>query len=105
MPMDSLSFKDLFSCCAADYARYRPTYPDSLFEFIARSAPGKETVWDCGTGDGQAALGLAEHFQHVIATDASAGQIAKAFPHPAVTYMVSPAEKAPIPDRSQETIT
>ena len=30
-----------------------------------------ERVWDCATGNGQAAIGLAEHFAHVVAPDAS----------------------------------
>lgn len=29
-------------------------------------------AWDCGTGNGQAALGLADHFERVLATDVSA---------------------------------
>ena len=36
--------------------------------------------WDAGTGSGQAACGLAEHFAEVVATDASAEQIAHATP-------------------------
>jgi SAM-dependent methyltransferase len=35
---------------------------------------------------------LAEHFRRVVATDASAGQIASAIPHERVTYRVAPAE-------------
>jgi SAM-dependent methyltransferase len=86
------SFKDHFSGHAADYARFRPTYPDGLFEGIAAASPARERVWDCGCGNGQASLSLARHFARVEASDASAEQIANATPHEAVTYHVAPAE-------------
>lgn len=47
-----MSFKDHFSARASDYARYRPRYPEALFEFLAALAPARETAWDCGTGSG-----------------------------------------------------
>jgi len=55
-------------------------------------APGRERAWDCATGSGQAALGLARHFAHVDATDASSQQIANAVAAPNVAYSVQPAE-------------
>jgi SAM-dependent methyltransferase len=55
-------------------------------------APGRERAWDCATGSGQAALGLARHFAHVEGTDASAQQVANATAAPNVTYSVQPAE-------------
>jgi SAM-dependent methyltransferase len=51
-----------------------------------------ELAWDCGAGNGQASVDLAEHFQNVIATDASAAQIAQARAHARVEYRVAPAE-------------
>jgi SAM-dependent methyltransferase len=59
---------------------------------VAEVAPGRERAWDCATGSGQAALGLARHFGHVEATDASAQQVANAAPATNVTYSVQPAE-------------
>ena len=73
-------FKDHFSALARDYASYRPRYPATLFADLARAAPGRERAWDCATGSGQAAGGLAAHFREVVATDASAAQIAEADP-------------------------
>ena len=70
-----MPFKDHFSTQAADYAKYRPHYPPALFEYLASIAPAKKVAWDCGTGNGQAALGLALHFEMVIATDPSEKQI------------------------------
>ena len=51
---------------------------------------------DCGTGNGQAAVGLALVFDHVIATDASEQQIANTERHERVEYRVAPAENTGI---------
>jgi SAM-dependent methyltransferase len=93
-------FKDHFSARAADYRAFRPSYPPGLFAFLASAAPGRTLAWDCGTGSGQAAVALAEHFARVLATDASAEQLKNAQPHPRVEYVVAPAEKCPLPDGS-----
>src|SRR6266540_4796906 len=87
-------FKDHFSCHSKDYARYLPTYPSSLFSAVSSLAKRHEHCLDAGTGNGQAAVGLATHFAEVVATDASADQIAHAIPHPRVTYRVAPAERS-----------
>jgi SAM-dependent methyltransferase len=81
-----VAFQDHFSAGAANYARARPTYPAELFERLANLAPGRGTAWDCGTGNGQAATGLATHFERVVATDPSAAQLAEAITHPRVSY-------------------
>ncbi len=77
VPSPMPAFPDHFSSHAANYARYRPTYPAQLFDWIATSAPGRGTAWDCACGNGQATLPLAERFERVIATDPSAEQIAR----------------------------
>ena len=97
-------FKDHFSGHAADYRAFRPTYPKELFAFLASQAPGRELAWDCGTGSGQAAVSLGEHFDRVFATDASAEQVKNAEPHPKVEYTVAPAEKCPLPDASVDLV-
>lgn len=81
-----MTFQDHFSERAAEYARFRPRYPARLFQALAELAPARGLAWDCGTGNGQAAIGLAAHFQQVWATDASAEQLAHAERHPRVTY-------------------
>jgi SAM-dependent methyltransferase len=90
------TFADHFSGHARDYARYRPDYPQALFEFLADLAPNRRTAWDCATGSGQAALGLAGRFDTVVATDASTDQIASAARHARVRYAVAVAEAAPL---------
>jgi SAM-dependent methyltransferase len=91
-----MSFKDHFSKQAAGYAKFRPRYPQELFDYLGSIAPSRQLAWDCGTGNGQAAVGLASVFDRVIATDASEKQIANAQPHERVEYRVAPAENSGI---------
>lgn len=89
-----MEFKDHFSNQAADYAKFRPRYPREMFEYLSTVAPNRKLAWDCGTGNGQAAVGLASVFHHVVATDASEKQIANAEPHKRVEYRVASAEES-----------
>lgn len=72
------TFRDHFSGHAAEYADYRPTYPPALAAVLAEAAPGRTLALDCGGGPGQLSTLLAEHFEHVVATDASAGRSSRA---------------------------
>lgn len=103
--MTAGAFKDHFSGHAADYREFRPVYPPELFAFLAAVSPGRGLAWDCGTGNGQAAVGLARHFDRVFATDASADQIRQGGPHPGVEYTVARAERCPLPDRTADLVT
>ncbi|MDJ0841600.1 MAG: class I SAM-dependent methyltransferase [Acidobacteriota bacterium] len=98
-------FKDHFSGLAQDYARFRPTYPENLFSWLAETAPARNHVWDCATGTGQAACALAAYFERVTATDASEKQLANAEQHPRVTYHAAPAEASGLPNHSVDLIT
>jgi SAM-dependent methyltransferase len=100
-----VAFIDLFSEGSAAYATARPTYPAGLFTRLAALAPGRSRAWDCATGSGQAALGLARWFDRVDATDASAAQIEHALPHERVHYSVAPAEASGLAERSVELIS
>jgi len=100
-----VTFADHFSEKSAGYARSRPTYPDELFAFLARHAPARDRAWDCATGNGQAAMGLARHFRQVEATDASAEQISNAIPARGVSYSVQPAERTGFADASFDAVS
>ena len=63
--MSDEPFKDHFSRRARDYARSRPEYPETLFEQLAALCPVRQRAWDCGTGNGQAAIHLTRHFDRV----------------------------------------
>lgn len=101
----STDFKDHFSAAAAGYAAHRPTYPRSLIDVLAGLAPARERVLDAGCGTGQLSCPLAEAFAEVIATDASARQIAEATPHPKVSYRVARAEASGLADASVDLVT
>lgn len=98
-------FKDHFSARPSDYARYRPRYPAALFDWLAAQAPGAALAWDVATGSGQAAAELAPRFDRVIATDASAAQLASADPRPGVEYRREPAERSSLGGGSADLVT
>lgn len=101
----AVAFPDHFSGHAEDYARFRPRYPSSLYEHIAALAPGRGRCWDCATGSGQAAVALAEHFDAVVATDASDAQLASASRHPRVEYRRERAERTSLAAGSVDLVT
>jgi SAM-dependent methyltransferase len=94
-----------FSPLAASYSRGRPRYPAELFAWLAALVDGHALAWDCGTGNGQAALGLAAHFSRVVATDLSAEQLRQAAPHPRIVYRVAPAERSGLDPGSVDLVT
>ncbi len=100
-----MSYTDLFSGHARQYAAARPRYPEALFEWLARAAPRHQLAWDCATGNGQAAIGLATRFAHVIATDASEAQLAHAEPHPRIDFRQAAAEASGLDSGSADVVT
>lgn len=86
------AFKDHFSAQAGAYQQHRPDYPAALFDWLAAAAPARQLAVDVATGNGQAAVALAERFERVIATEPSAAQLREARPHPRVEYREERAE-------------
>lgn len=82
----------LFDDKADMYASSRPKYPQELFEFISSLVESHGEAWDCATGNGQAAVGLAKRFSIVEATDISKEQITNAFYSENINFSVQPAE-------------
>ncbi len=105
MASTTQKFHDHFSAFANRYADYRPHYPSALFDYLATLVPQGSLVWDCACGNGQATIDLAARFGRVIATDASAEQIASAAPHPRVEYRVATAESSGLADESIGLLT
>ena len=97
--------RDYFSGHAPDYATFRPVYPDSLFQFICSKVSSREHVWDCATGNGQAARSLVKYFKKVYATDISATQLQHAPAAGNINYSIQPAEKTSFPDNHFDLIT
>lgn len=98
-------FKDYFTQQAAGYAEFRPSYPPTLFDWLASVSPSRACALDCATGSGQAALGLASYFDRVLAIDASEAQLANAQPHPRVSYRRARAEASGLDSGSVDLIT
>lgn len=97
--------KNLFSTQASYYARYRPTYPLELYDFVLSHVQGRDLAWDCATGNGQVANELAKHFQRVIATDISSKQLAETVLHERIDYQLESAEDNRQADYSFDLIT
>jgi len=96
---------DLFSKQSDDYARFRPTYPEALFDALFAQVADFDCAWDCATGNGQAAISLAKRFRRVVATDLSEAQIQNAKPHERVEYRCESCEKTSLADQSVSLIT
>lgn len=94
-----------FSGLAEAYRKYRPHYPNELFAYVAGLVQEREHLLDVGTGNGQAAVKLAEYFKQVTATDISQQQIDQAIPAPNVRYYAAPADKSGLPDQSVDMVT
>lgn len=94
-----------FSQQAAQYSRFRPTYPPELFSFIMSHCSHRDRVWDCATGNGQAAVFLSKYFEKVEATDMSASQLSHAKQLPNINYILSKAESANFPNDYFDLIT
>lgn len=62
---------ELFTSAESFYARYRPSYPPSLFAFLADHLrwTSQDSVLDVGCGPGQSCVPLAGHVGRVIAVD------------------------------------
>jgi ubiquinone/menaquinone biosynthesis C-methylase UbiE len=99
------TFKDLFSLQASDYARFRPVYPPALYAWLAAQAPERQLAVDVGTGNGQAAIGLAAHFARVIGVEPSEGQLANAAPAARVEYRRGAAEATGVDGASADLLT
>ena len=100
-----MEFKDHFSGHAKTYSQHRPTYPNELYDSICSNVAEFDLAWDCGTGNGQVAVHLAERFKKVMASDASAQQIEHATPHSKVEYHICKAEQTNFKSQIFDLIT
>jgi SAM-dependent methyltransferase len=100
-----MSFADHFSKQSSDYAKYRPGYPQALFDWLKTLTVTHDLAWDVGTGNGQAAVELARFFARVVATDPSAAQINNAVAHANVEYSEQAAERSDLATHSVDLVT
>lgn len=97
--------KDNFSTQSDNYAKYRPSYPEELVNFILSHCEEKGVMWDAGTGSGQLASKLAGHFDEVFATDISYEQVKHAPQISNVTYHIQPAEETTFQNHQFDLVT
>ncbi len=71
---------DLFKGTAWYYARFRPPYPDELFDHVKKrfGLDGTGTLLDLGCGTGNLAIPLATEFEEVIGIDLEPEMLAEA---------------------------
>ncbi|KTC86447.1 class I SAM-dependent methyltransferase [Legionella brunensis] len=86
------------------YLLFRPSYPDALYLYLAELVEDG-CVWDCATGNGQAAFALANYFSTVVATDINSEPLKLAPSHPNIQYICCAAENTPLQDHSIDLIT
>lgn len=98
-------FKDHFSIQSKGYSKFRPLYPAELYSHLFDMCGGHSLVWDCATGTGQAARGLSEYFDNIMATDGSEKQIASAHAPENVAFSVATAEYSGLDGCSVDLIT
>lgn len=94
-----------FSKQSHSYSRFRPDYPQQLYDFLLHFISNKKTAWDCGTGNGQVAVKLSQYFEQVFATDISAGQIENAVKKKNIFYSLENAEQTSFTDNQFDLIT
>lgn len=97
--------KDNFSKQSESYSKFRPSYPNEIYDFIYEQLENREHAWDCGTGNGQVAIELAKYFKKVIATDISSNQIKNATKKTNIEYQLCQAEHASFPKNHFDLIT
>jgi len=96
---------DHFSAQSAEYAKYRPTYPAELFDWLAANCSSRDLAWDCACGSGQATSGLASRFRSVIATDLSRAQLDHAPACSNIEWRVAHAEESGLGASSVDLVT
>ena len=97
--------KDKFSVQAEIYKKFRPVYPEKLYELILKATANRDVVWDCATGNGQVANVLSKYFNKVYATDISEQQLKHAIQCDNIIYSVQRAEHSTFSDQQFDLIT
>lgn len=94
-----------FSKQATLYAKYRPDYPETMYDVIFDHLASNQAAWDCATGSGQVAKYLFNHFDEVTATDISKEQLAHAPKKDNIKYKIARAEDSGLSENKFDLIT
>ena len=96
---------DRFSTKSDKYVKFRPTYPQEIYDLLLSRVSAREARWDCGTGNGQVAGVLSTSFETVEATDISENQLSHAIQKENISYSCQRAENTTFRDDSFDLIT
>lgn len=99
-----MTFIKHFGEKSQDYLRFRPEYSENLFAYLSGLVKEHDLAWDCGTGNGQAAVKLAEYFKNVIGTDINQAQLDVAMRRHNVHYDCCKVENTNIPSACVDLI-
>lgn len=94
--------KRAFDHCAADYARFRPPYPDALFEALPNGC-GQWAV-DIGAGTGIFSRGLVSRGWRTVAVEPSLAMLGEIEPGDRVLQVASTAEATGIADTAIDLV-
>lgn len=94
----------LFGARAEAYASFRPHYPPQLFTWLAAQCASHNRALDIACGNGQASVPLLEHFQQVLACDASLEQLQAGHSLPKLQRFVAEAHSQPLSGHSLDLI-
>ena len=100
-----MHYDEFFNDKSEIYRTARPIYPDGLIKKLSSLAQQHGLAWDCATGNGQAAIGLSEYFDKVVATDVSENQIFNALKNDKISYYVEEAETPSLENNSVDLIS
>ncbi|WP_150468401.1 class I SAM-dependent methyltransferase [Francisella sp. SYW-9] len=87
------------------YKKARPSAPTEIIDYLKSNTITHKKAWDCGTGNGQTAIKLAEFIDDIHATDISKAQLSKAFTNPNIKYFQAPENKSMFENESVDLIT
>src|ERR1051326_7044344 len=99
-----MSYINHFGEQSKDYQQFRPTYPKELFDYLFSLVTTFDLAVDCATGNGQAAMQLANRFKKVIGIDLNQEQLAIASQKDNIEYKCMSVEKTDIPDYAVDLI-
>jgi ubiquinone/menaquinone biosynthesis C-methylase UbiE len=103
-PLHTKDPTNRFSNRAADYAKYRPTYPAEAIDLLLEGFTHPVVAADIGAGTGISARLLAERGATVIAIEPNAEMRSMAAPHPSVFFQDGTAEQTNIPTQSVDLV-
>jgi SAM-dependent methyltransferase len=106
-PLHTLNPLNRFSDRAADYVKYRPSYPADSIDIILKGLGKKSQLVaaDIGAGTGISSRLLAERKVNVIAIEPNAAMREAAEPNPLVEYRDGTAEFTKLSEKSVDLVT